>query len=332
MIHVNQSRRAGEAGAAQQNLQEWNEAMDEIDVFALPTHQACEIWPWLDDERMELLVESIRECGLRMPLVIGRVDGEWMLIDGKNRREACRRLGVVPHFVVADGDPLARIFSENYYRRHLTTGQLAMAASGFFPDADSGGRGHKSKFLEDYEGKERKVFQEAVRKARIVRRHAPCMVDRVRDGMLTLDAAFQTANENYQAQRRHAAQVEMLKRRAPDLLTRVGDNELSHQEAQAICEERERERKELRAKTFRTFIHLLHAVQQAADRLDNVAGIPLVMDDPDYYAKFRDIGGCFSFEVEIERQLETVLTTAQQVTAQLRQWRRNRKITTAEVR
>jgi hypothetical protein len=47
-----------------------------------------------------------------------------MLIDGRNRREACRRAGIVPDYVLLDGaDPVAYILSANINRRHMSKGQ-----------------------------------------------------------------------------------------------------------------------------------------------------------------------------------------------------------------
>jgi hypothetical protein len=48
------------------------------------------------------------------PLTVGQLDGQMMLIDGRNRREACRRAGIIPDHVLLDGqDPVAYIISAN---------------------------------------------------------------------------------------------------------------------------------------------------------------------------------------------------------------------------
>ena len=57
-----------------------------------------------------------------------------MLIDGRNRREACRRAGIVPDYVLLDSaDPVAYILSANIHRRNLSKGQRAMAMAKMRP-------------------------------------------------------------------------------------------------------------------------------------------------------------------------------------------------------
>jgi ParB-like chromosome segregation protein Spo0J len=76
----------------------------------------------LPDDELEELAADIRANGLIMPLLVGRVDGQIVLVDGRNRREACRRAGITPSYtLLLDGEDLpARAISENIYRRHLT--------------------------------------------------------------------------------------------------------------------------------------------------------------------------------------------------------------------
>jgi hypothetical protein len=53
-----------------------------------------------------------------------------VLIDGRNRREACRRAGVIPDYVLLDDhDPVTYILSANINRRHMTKGQRAMVVA-----------------------------------------------------------------------------------------------------------------------------------------------------------------------------------------------------------
>jgi hypothetical protein len=53
-----------------------------------------------------------------------------MLIDGRNRLEACQRAGVEPDFEQINGiDPIAFILSSNDKRRHMNKGQRAMIAA-----------------------------------------------------------------------------------------------------------------------------------------------------------------------------------------------------------
>jgi hypothetical protein len=69
---------------------------------------------------------DIKENGLRYPIVL---DANGDLIDGPNRKIACERAGLQPHYTVLDGqDPIGFIPSMNVARRHPSKGQKAMAA------------------------------------------------------------------------------------------------------------------------------------------------------------------------------------------------------------
>jgi ParB-like chromosome segregation protein Spo0J len=67
-----------------------------MDIFDIPPHPAADVLPMLDDDEIEELAADIRANGLLMPLLVGQLDGQTVLVDGRNRREACRRLGIVP--------------------------------------------------------------------------------------------------------------------------------------------------------------------------------------------------------------------------------------------
>ncbi len=68
-----------------------------------------------------------------------------MLIDGRNRREACKLAGVEPRTRVLSGeDPTAYVLSANVHRRNLTPGQRAMAMAMLYPKPEKGGRGKKN--------------------------------------------------------------------------------------------------------------------------------------------------------------------------------------------
>lgn len=100
--------------------------MSKMDIFNLPVHPVADLFPWLPDKDAEALAADIAENGLMDPLVI--FEGE--LLDGRNRREACRKLGITPHWVAFTGkDPIAFILSKNLHRRHLSPAQCAMLAA-----------------------------------------------------------------------------------------------------------------------------------------------------------------------------------------------------------
>lgn len=82
-------------------------------------HTVANSYRLMNSVEMSDLLASIREVGLSDPLV---VDADGYLIDGRNRLEACRRLGVPPMFVIAppDLDVDGYVRAKNLARRHLT--------------------------------------------------------------------------------------------------------------------------------------------------------------------------------------------------------------------
>lgn len=93
-------------------------------------HPAAAIWPMLDDQALRQLAEDIGRRGLRHPIVV--CDG--MVLDGRNRLRACGLAEVEPRYTEFRGEsPVAYVWSANFARRHLTTGQRAMFAADMLP-------------------------------------------------------------------------------------------------------------------------------------------------------------------------------------------------------
>jgi len=86
-------------------------------------HKFADIFPMLEGDEFQKLVDDIRENGLLEPITL--YDGE--ILDGRNRYRACIEAGVEPRFVdiPAGVDPLTFVVSKNLNRRHLSTTQKA---------------------------------------------------------------------------------------------------------------------------------------------------------------------------------------------------------------
>jgi ParB-like chromosome segregation protein Spo0J len=94
-------------------------------------HPAANVFPMIDGDEFEALVESIKDHGLSEPIWL-TPDG--VLLDGRNRLAACQAAGVPPAFRIYDGDDLVDfIVRLNIHRRHLTNGQKALAAVDLLP-------------------------------------------------------------------------------------------------------------------------------------------------------------------------------------------------------
>lgn len=100
--------------------------MGTVDGWAGSIHPAAELFPLMQGEEFEALVQSIKMQGLREPVWLTK-DGA--LLDGRNRVRACHAAGVKPDFRQYDGDDhVAFVMALNLDRRHLLDGQKAMVA------------------------------------------------------------------------------------------------------------------------------------------------------------------------------------------------------------
>ena len=73
----------------------------------IPEHDLTRIFPLIDGDEFNALIDDIRESGLRTPIVLF----EGKILDGRNRYRACYKAGIEPTFREfdpdKDGDPRA---------------------------------------------------------------------------------------------------------------------------------------------------------------------------------------------------------------------------------
>lgn len=175
-------------------------------------HPAAELFPMMSEPELEELAANIAKNGLREGLT---VDLDGVLLDGRNRLEACGRAGVKPHTIIyKDDDPVEFIISKNIHRRHLTTSQRAVLALEILPHYEAqaaqrvrdGGRrgGLSAGSLSSNEDRLRAapcrpavrdaakavgVGQSSVERAKRIATEAPELLDPIRSGSLTVTAA-----------------------------------------------------------------------------------------------------------------------------------------------
>jgi hypothetical protein len=113
-------------------------------IVTLKSHPWSEIFPLLSDRELETLADDIKANGLREPIVLMEEDGEWKLLDGRNRYSAIiRHLSLSDLSFVAfspgpdDQRPLseaalAYVMSRNFLRRHLSDDQRAVIAARYY--------------------------------------------------------------------------------------------------------------------------------------------------------------------------------------------------------
>lgn len=93
-------------------------------------HPIANVWPMLDDEKLDELAEDIRQQGQLQPIWTF----EGMILDGRNRFEACRRAEIKPIIMEYRGDePTAFAVSLNDRRRHMGKSALAAVAAELEP-------------------------------------------------------------------------------------------------------------------------------------------------------------------------------------------------------
>jgi len=92
---------------------------------AITNHRYADIFPMMNEDDFNRLMEDVRENGLQEPIWLY----EGKILDGRNRYKACQTLGIVPELRNYQGTkPLEFVLSLNLARRHLNSSQLAFVA------------------------------------------------------------------------------------------------------------------------------------------------------------------------------------------------------------
>jgi hypothetical protein len=210
-----------------------------MSVNGLSVHPAADLFPMMTADELQELAADIGANGLMFPIMMdyaGKV-----LIDGRNRLEACKIAKVEPVFdKLGDGeDPLAYIASVNLMRRNLTKGQKAIALAMIFPEAESGGRGKKSAAANS--AVSAGFSARRLNEAQTVLRHSRSLAESVLRGPKTLDDALTEVKQAQQYQHSDEAKLARLQQAAPDLADQVNEERLKINEAIAALQVREQE-------------------------------------------------------------------------------------------
>lgn len=227
-----------------------------LNVFALPVHPAAEVFPMLSEEELDDLAADIKANGLLQPLVVK--DG--VLIDGRNRREACQRAGVEPRVEELNGtDPVAYILATNVNRRHLTKGQRAMAVAKLYPEPERLKRAGSSK------NEDLKIAPAYVSQARTVLRWLPEIADLVMAGSKPLNDAYQDAQRLKEQAEAEPPRLERLRGRAPELAELVDEGRMRLTEAESAYAGRQEDARRQRQAILDILAGLDRMVDEFAD-------------------------------------------------------------------
>jgi len=96
----------------------------------LESHKLADIFPMIRGDEFDSLKADIKENGLLESIVLY----EGLILDGRNRYQACVELGIEIHTnEYIDNDPLGFVLSLNLHRRHLKADQRAAIAVELMP-------------------------------------------------------------------------------------------------------------------------------------------------------------------------------------------------------
>ena len=231
--------------------------MSELNVFELPIFADANIWSMWPADKLNELAEDIKENGFdhRYPITIAEVNGEWMLLDGRNRREAAKIAGIIPPVIVTDVDPKLAVHRSNNQNRDATPGQKAMATAMAFPESTKGGD-RKSKDFKSFDPEEFGFSGKTIQRARYVLRNNPIAEGQhypqrcldIMAGSLSLTDAYAKTQEDVQKREEearvhaeNAAKLNDVRARYPNLAALVDDERLSLAQAIASAEQSDRE-------------------------------------------------------------------------------------------
>lgn len=200
----------------------------------MPVHPAAAVFPMLPPVELQELVEDIKANGLQHPLVVK----SGQLIDGRNRREACKIAGILPQTVELNGqDPTAYVLSSNIARRHMTKGQRAMAVAMLYPEPTKYRRGGANA------GNTPELDKGYLSHARTVLKWAPELADAVLHGAQSLDTAYAVAQDRKAKAEAPQRRLDALRVADTDLADKVVEGDLNLDDAEAAARgRRERER------------------------------------------------------------------------------------------
>jgi len=190
----------------------------------------------MSDEELDELADDIKQNGLLNPII---VDQEGILIDGRNRFEACKRAGIEPQTEILNGtDPVAYILSQNVKRRQLNKGQQAMAIAFAYPEQ------HQGKKRTSAEIADVSISERRIRQARQVLHHSRDLARAVLKDATKLDEALEKVITEQKEMESTEGKLAQLRKDAPDLAELVAEERLALAEAYNTFLERKRDAEE----------------------------------------------------------------------------------------
>jgi ParB-like chromosome segregation protein Spo0J len=163
----------------------------------MQSHPAADLFPMMDKAELQDLADDIKKNGLISPVI---TLGE-LILDGRNRWQACELAGVEPVTREYTGklSPVDYVLSQNLHRRHLTVNQRATIAAMMANMTHGGDRksedikASKEALISQAEAAEKmQVSRASVQRAEYVIKNAPELAEQVKAGEVTLPQALKT--------------------------------------------------------------------------------------------------------------------------------------------
>lgn len=208
----------------------------------MKVHPYAEAFPMMSDDELDALADDIRANGQRQPIV---VNADGVLIDGRNRLEACRRAEVEPTsgYLPVDVDPVDYIVGANVERRHLSTGQRAMARAMALhaQGKRKGGRWARGSvdITESRNSAEARTWRDAMMRAGVVLDETPEAARLVLSGELAISEAYRAAGSIRKAREdadgaalERPMRIARIREVLPDVADRVVDGTLDLEAAE----------------------------------------------------------------------------------------------------
>lgn len=223
-------------------------------------HPLADLFPMMTKQELHALADDIKANGLRETI---KVSEDGLIVDGRNRHEACKIAKVEPDYEIVNGDASNMIVSANIFRRHMTKGQIAILAvvaelGITLPEDDVSPGGKDDRVPReqkkyDYQKQAHKRVEGLV-SATVIKTAADIVCwapDLARVILSTGDGwrqAREVANERSKAANSEEKRKELLAEDSPELLAQVSEDGITLAEAWRLRESRLREERETRVR------------------------------------------------------------------------------------
>lgn len=199
-------------------------------------HEHAEYYPMLSEEQLEELAADIKENGQRDPIT---VTSDGILIDGRNRWEACKRLGIEPAIEVEDPKDVGAFVRSRNERRHQSTGSRAMSTALSLEHDGKRKNGRWARGSIHGDNTESRVsasgrtWTDAMRQSGLVLDLLPDLAWQVVDGAIALDDAYRQARDEHHKREKARQEAEEDRKNALEAEARAADKFTNDPKARA---------------------------------------------------------------------------------------------------